>query len=614
MSRKIPKIGVGPAQTPRNAFDLSEHSLYTQPAGMLLPVFVKELNPHDHVSLDISSELQAQTLKGRAFVGMRQYFASYFVPYSYLWSYWNSFITGLSVNNTIKSSSLLHDNVNGVSFSAPTFKPLEYYRYLCDLPTNSVGDVRYIDQCGFPLLPSFVRLCDMLGYGNVSHYYSSKRPDFSGDLGQYEHEYDEREKRLTDYEANVFRWAAYQKIYQDHFLDDRFEVRDVASYQLDKYTSNSVTGSSVVPSVDASRSVFMPRYAKYNKDFLCNAQPSPLFIDSVHNVIKTFVGAPGYTSSSLKNSEYGVTVSPTLEGLPDTVNGVWNKDERTVFTASQIRNLFALDKMAQISSRAAKTYSAQMRAHYGVSVDGEEHVSLYCGGYSTSLDSQAVISTAETDKVSFGQQGSFIDNVSKGHINFDAKDFGVFMVISWIAPDLRWPSVGCDPFTQKLRSEDYYHPETEDLGMQPLTSRSMHLVDNTTDLHFGGISYLDDDTVLGWQPRYSEYKCSYDRLHGEFIPAKVLNSSVSDPLFFTKIKGSPAGSLSFLSSCSSGFDASWGPSKQILWSGISVSPNCCDNLFDVRYNGEQITDPYRVESEFRCSIVRDMGVSGLPRL
>lgn len=605
MSRKIPKIGVGPAQTPRNAFDLSEHSLYTQPTGMLLPVFVKELNPHDHVSLDISSELQAQTLKGRAFAGMRQYFASYFVPYSYLWSYWNSFITGLSVNNTIKSSSLLHDNVQGVSFSAPTFKPLEYYRYLCDLPTNVVGDIRFRDDCGFPILPSFVRLCDMLGYGNVSHFYKSERPDFSGDLGQYEHEYDEREKQITDYEANVFRWAAYQKIYQDHFLDDKTEVRDVASYQLDKYTSNSVTGSSVVPTIDASRSVFMPRYAKFNKDFLCNAQSSPLFIDSVHNVIKTFVGAPGYTSSSLKNSEYGVTVSPTLEGLPDTVNGVWNKDERTVFTASQIRNLFALDKMAQISSRAAKTYSAQMRAHYGVNVDGEEHVSLYCGGYSTFLDSQAVISTAETDKVSFGQQGSFIDNVSKGHINFDAKDFGVFMVISWIAPDLRWAAVGCDPFTQKLRSEDYYHPETEDLGMQPLTSRSVSLINNNYGINkLGNYSRLDEDVVLGWQPRYSEYKCSYDRLHGEFIPAKILNSTVSDPLFFTKIKGSPAGSLSFLTPCFFGYN----------WRSITVTPDCCDNIFDVRYNGEQMTDPYRVESDFRCTIVRDMGVSGLPRL
>nr|DAS24160.1 MAG TPA: Major capsid protein [Microviridae sp.] len=612
MSRKIPKIGVGPAQTPRNAFDLSERSLYTQPTGMLLPVFVKELNPHDHVSLDVSSELQAQTLKGRAFVGMRQYFASYFVPYSYLWSYWNSFITGLSVNNTVKSTALLYNNDSGSKFSAPTFQPLAVYR---EMLNSERGDVKFVrDDCGFSLIPSYVRLCDMLGYGNVAHYYSTEKKIYPDEKAQSE--YDAEQKKIDNYEANIFRFAAYQKIYQDHFLDDRFEKRDIGSYQLDRFKSSVGDGSSVVPASTSYFSFFMPRYAKYNKDFLNNVQPSPLFIDSVGNVIKTFVGAPGYTSSSLKNSEYGVTVSPTLEGLPDTVNGVWNKDERTVFTASQIRNLFALDKMAQISSRAAKTYSAQMRAHYGVNVDGEEHVSLYCGGYSTSLDSQAVISTAETDKVAFGQQGSFVDNVSKGHINFDAKDFGVFMVISWIAPDLRWAAVGCDPFTQKLRSEDYYHPETEDLGMQPLTSRSFNLVSNTfAPSH--NVSVLDGDKVLGWQPRYSEYKCSFDRLHGEFIPRVYIHGvELGSDKGPEQLEGAPIGSLSFLSYCSSNISSA--PSDiaagKLGWSAVSVYPDACDNLFEVRYNGEQMTDPYRVESDFHCTIVRDMGVSGLPRL
>lgn len=52
---KVPKIDVGPAQRPRNGFDRSETHLYTQPAGMLLPVFQMFLNPHDHVSIDTTS-------------------------------------------------------------------------------------------------------------------------------------------------------------------------------------------------------------------------------------------------------------------------------------------------------------------------------------------------------------------------------------------------------------------------------------------------------------------------------------------------------------------------------------------------------------------------------
>ena len=38
---KIPQISVGPAKLPRNGFDCSESHIYSQPAGMLLPVYHK---------------------------------------------------------------------------------------------------------------------------------------------------------------------------------------------------------------------------------------------------------------------------------------------------------------------------------------------------------------------------------------------------------------------------------------------------------------------------------------------------------------------------------------------------------------------------------------------
>lgn len=310
-------------------------------------------------------------MKGRAFVGMRQYFASYFVPYSYLWSYWNSFITGLSVNNTVKSTALLYNNDSGSKFTAPTFQPLAVYR---EMLNSERGDVKFVrDQCGFSLVHSYVRLCDMLGYGNVAHYYSTEKKIYPDEKAQSE--YDAEQKKIDNYEANIFRFAAYQKIYQDHFLDDRFEKRDIGSYQLDRFKSSVGDGSSVVPASTSYFSFFMPRYAKYNKDFLNNVQPSPLFIDSVSNVIKTFQGSSPFTSSSAKY----VGELYDGRGAADTFSHTkWDNQPytSTILSAAQIRNVIALDKMAQISSRAAKTYSAQMRAHYGVNVNGEEHVSL----------------------------------------------------------------------------------------------------------------------------------------------------------------------------------------------------------------------------------------------
>ena len=52
---QVPKISVGPAKRPRNGFDCSESHIYSQPAGMLLPVWSKWLQPNDHVNIDVTT-------------------------------------------------------------------------------------------------------------------------------------------------------------------------------------------------------------------------------------------------------------------------------------------------------------------------------------------------------------------------------------------------------------------------------------------------------------------------------------------------------------------------------------------------------------------------------
>lgn len=578
--RKVPSLGVAPAKHQRNAFDLSERSLYTQPAGMLLPVFVKDMNPDEKINLDIASQLQAQTLRGRAFVGMQQQFAAYFVPYRYLFSYWDSFISGLSVNNTVSSSKLQVSAAQ--NFSVPVFKPFS----LTGWSTS--------DAVGFDPYLSYIRLCDMLGYGFVAQKGTSAI---------------NVDAKVKTFEANAFRWLAYQKIYQDHFLDDRFESRNPSAYNADYYF-NAQSGTCVIDSTEP----FMVRYAKYNKDFLNNIMPSPMFVTNVSNIIQKFVGTDVSYDTSDTYIHFDVSSSSGIT------------------SAASLRNLFALDRMAQISGRATKTYRAQMLAHYGVNVDGDASVSHYCGGFSRDLDTQAVIATSTgfddgSGPVSFGQQGSFIDNVSNGHIEYSTKDFGVFMVLSWISPSPRWDAKGIDPFNCKLKFADYYHPEFEDLGLQPLYDNYLCNSRITGTGVFGnktltqsqleakltlGVSGMN---VYGWTPRYSEYKSSFDKLHGEFAVS---------PLSSTSLRGVPHGSLSFLTTHSpfhllskGGFgdgtvEERLSNSFVLSLKDVSISPSVTDDVVEVKYDGNQYTDPFRVETMFSCSMLRNMSVNGLP--
>ena len=693
---KVPKISVGAAQRPRNGFDRSETHIYSQPAGMLLPVMQMFLNPHDNVNVDTTSIVQAQTLQGRPFLGMKQNMAFYFVPARLLYSYSKAFFSGLVPKNTLTSSSLSSVKLaNGVRLKAPSFKPYEVFCRFAGvpLPDNSlvgsdsskgssagfgtpstgfhsggifgkhtratpsssseverlakVSGNEYIkrpfgkylrrgngvfDVLGYDLLPSYVRFCDMMKYGAMPYVGESINIDVVTN-------------EMVNYEANLFYWLAYQKIYQDHFLDSNYEKVNPRSYNVDDLL-DPTTGKCVfsfgsdAASLDRALDIFSPRYVKYEKDLLSNIHPSPLFIDDVSSTIRTFVG-----SSRI-----------TLEAN-DSIQRPSNSSDVT-YSAAGLRNLFAFDKMQQITSRAPKTYKAQMLAHYGVEVADDLMESFYVGGFNKALEVSPVIATADgstkDSSTNFGQQGSYIDSSQNGHINFTAKEHGILMCLSWFSPNSLYDADGLDAFNAKFAREDYFVPEAEDLGMQPIefsrllppwikTSQyRLPELDGSIAQYYGShsadveaeyakdynsvklmrgydegsvlgvpLSKFDTSRVYGWQPRYHEFKAGADYVHGEFKTGRSMQVlSIHRPTPFNynmglnnrkygQVFGVPPLSFDY-----NGVPASF----------LFVDPACTNDVVEVNFDGTEKTDPFRITTHFAVSYISDMSVSGLPRL
>ena len=117
---KVPKISVNPAKR--------------------LPVYQMFMQPNDHVSIDTRSIVQAQTLKGRPFLGMKQNFAFYFVPCRLMYSYSKALFTGLKPKNTL-ISSLLSNNAAQTAATkpvkAPVFKPYQVFARFAGAPDES---------------------------------------------------------------------------------------------------------------------------------------------------------------------------------------------------------------------------------------------------------------------------------------------------------------------------------------------------------------------------------------------------------------------------------------------------------------------------------------------
>lgn len=724
---KVPNINVNPAKRPRNGFDRSETHLYSQPAGMILPVYQMFMQPNDHVSIDTRSIVQAQTLKGRPFLGMKQNFAFYFVPCRLMYSYSKALFTGLKPKNTL-ISSLLSNNAAQTSATkpvkAPVFKPYQVFARFAGAPDESgnipdmmtyrvtqagdkpfagpvgstqpatgfnetpgyfggkysrpngrqvssdnaplaaakpasgvptssdinvpseignspfgkylVQDSPFYDSLGYPLLPSYVRFCDLFRYGAMPYIGESINVN-------------EFNASMYGYEANLFYFLAYQKIYQDHFLDSNFENVNPLSYNVDDLFSTDNMQSKFdlkvdVKSFDRALDIFSPRYVKYNKDLLSNIHPSPLFVDDVSQTIKTYVGSNPSLLNGQPMSSYEMQNSPDSAVMSHR-NGVY-----TTISAAQLRNLFAFEKMQQISSRAPKTYKGQMLAHYGVNVADDMTESIYCGGFQKVLEVNPVIATSDgqaaDSSTNFGQQGSYIDSGQSGHVNFDAKEHGVLMCVSWFSPASLYDSDGIDAFNVKFAREDYFVPEMEDLGMQPIDYsrllppwaslseyrlpdmsgaveeyyskhqsdvkesydklyRNSRLSDHGRALGIKS-SKFPAEKVYGWQPRYHEYKSGADYIHGEFKTGRsmqVLTLHRPTPFNYQLgvglIKGRDFPNKNF-----NGVPAGF----------LFVDPACTNEVVEVNYDGTEKTDPFRISTEFNVSYISDMSVSGMPKV
>ena len=365
-----------------------------------------------------------------------------------------------------------------------------------------------------------------------------------------------------------------------------------------------------------------------------------MFVDDVSSTIKTFVG----------NNRSFFEANDVLQ-RPLISSDV-------TISAASLRNLMALDKMAQITSRAPKTYKGQMLAHYGVDVADDLIQSIYVGGFQKALEVNPVIATSDgrTDDSStnFGQQGSYIDSGQSGHVNFDAREHGVLMCLSWFSPATLYDADGIDAFNVKFAREDYFVPETEDLGMQPIEfSRllppwikfsSYRLPDLTGQMqkyfvehkdeiaktygvaignHSGPLNVgqalgrtnnvFDVNKIYGWQPRYHEFKAGADFIHGEFKTGRSMQVlSVHRPTYFNaelglNLRAYRPGSSFAIPTLNREY-------KGVPTNFLFVDPAVTNEVVEVNYDGTEKTDPFRISSRFSVQYISDMSVSGMPRV
>lgn len=599
----------------KNVFDLSEKALFSFSAGQLIPCMVKETNPGEKFQMSVASLVRTQPLNTAGFVRCRQYYHFFFVPYRQLWNGWDNFIYGVNY----RTSSLQKQPSTTIPAIDlfPLLKRLYDDGALTPLTGTGINYTKALDEMGIPYYLGMSRLLDLLGYG------------LHGSTGTFVGGYSSLselvEKLLWTANAqgtaytkagagvnslftenrllvNPFRLLAYQKIYSDFYKRDDYEGTRPEDFNIDDFVGGeNINGTLRVAGDEGLKrliGMLRLRYRWQPKDYFTGVVPSELF--NVGSLSSLMTGLGRSMNSSVVSSLQHYEREDDIQLPADVDGGISTKT---------IRAAFAIEKQLRLTRRAGgHDYISQTAAHFGFDVPrGRGDKVEFLGGFTNNVEINEVTATAGTEQAVVGQTfGKGIGAINGGKdIEFTAKEHGIIMCITSIVPEVDYSAEGLNKFNAKFDRGDYYHPEFQDLGLQPVFGYELknHWISKVPSLVYSNYADVQNkrqgnyilmentevvhrrNSVLGFVPRYSEYKVSFDRLHGEFRNGRSLSAwSGSNMLDYDR--------------------------SGVLINTLKIDARCLNRIFSVQYDGRESNDQFMCAAQFVTKAIRPMSITG----
>lgn len=259
-----------------------------------------------------------------------------------------------------------------------------------------------------------------------------------------------------------------------------------------------------------------------------------------------------------------------------------------------IRNLMSQDSFIRSAIYADKDYKSQMIALFGeVPDDYKCQRPTYLGTYSTNVTFSDVTATSagsdgETDAATsvLGEiAGKGYNTGSDGNVfNHKFDHDGVVLGIHYIMPRNNYDNYRMSRFNTKLSRWDYFSPQFDGLGLQPVFAYERNLSAQTS-----GSGNPAATSVLGYAPRYFEYKQRTNEVHDTFMS----NQPDYDWTLSNNATAITVGS-----------DIT----------NYKILPNITDRIFAVAFDGSAATCPFYHYYEFDVTRVSDMEIYGTPKV
>lgn len=563
-------------KTSRNGFDLSTKRNFTAKAGELLPIWCKEVLPGDNFKINLKSFTRTQPINTAAFARMREYYDFFFVPYDLLWNKANTALTQM-YDNPQHAVSLDSTKPFALNGDMPYTDCRSIANYVNRMAAN-VEQPYGRNYFGYGRVDGTLKLLEYLGYGNFSDFKEAPWGD------QY---------LMTNLQLNLFGLLGYQKIYADYYRDSQWEKIAPSTFNVDYLSGDNMMldyTDATLPAFKENYNFFDLRYCNWQKDLFHGVVPRQQYGDTAlvsSDVSISHIGFDGISASPADLNDGRFTA-----GVGDLSSVV--SDASSSLSVLALRQAEFLQKWKEITQSANKDYKDQIQKHWGVSAaDGFSELSTYLGGIASSLDINEVVNNNITESFAADIAGKGT-GVSNGYINFQAgARYGMLFCIYHCLPLLDYTSDFVNNSFMRINAADYAIPEFDRVGMEavPLFKMFNPPYRNASDY---------SKTILGYAPRYIDYKTDVDISMGAFKTTlrnwviSYGNQSILDQLSYTDESSAAV------------------PGLPINYTMFKVNPNCLDTLFAVAASSSIETDQFLCSTFLDVKAVRNLDVDGLP--
>lgn len=482
------------ASLPKHGFSMSQTLDFTSSCGHLLPIYFDQLNPGEKWRYKVDLFTRTQPLAAPANIDIDEYVDVFFVP--------------------LRKISAAADNI--------LFQ-------ISDLPSSSLPATT--TDFVLPLLDLDLIKCDISG-GSSNTYLGTWSTGYT-QYGSYDVFFESVYSglmRLMDIggldpnvlisSVSAYRpkispayFAVYQAIYYDYYRLSSWEGNQITAYNLDAGYSTLDLLSTGMPWATSFglRNLLELRHRAWYKDYFTSVFPAPL----ISSTGMLAAGVSNLTSVNqwlISNSLIPIDPNAAADfNEPSTITpslGTFNNVTvaKNVSTAS-LRTMFAVDKLLKVTARAGKHYDDQVLAHFGFKVPkGFSDEVVHLGTHHQQIHIGEVISTASTSTGEIGElagkgYGKAVNQIVD---SFTAPCHGYVMAIYSCVPRISYIG-GLDRIHTMVRRFDWFIPELDNLGMQPMFSFELNELATTPTGR------------AAWQLRYMQMKCKAPRSTYAFL-------------------------------------------------------------------------------------------------